>query len=53
MKFSVDVECTPEEARRFMGLPDVTPLNEGLVAEMKKRMEQNMALMSPDTMVQS
>ncbi|MGE3143525.1 MAG: DUF6489 family protein [Hyphomonadaceae bacterium] len=53
MKFTVDVECTPEEARRFMGLPDVTPLNEALVGEMTKRMEQNMALMSPDTMVQS
>lgn len=53
MKFTVDVECTPEEARRFIGLPDVTPLNEALVAEMTRRMEQNMALMSPDTMLSS
>ena len=27
MKFTINVECTPEEARRFVGLPDVTPLN--------------------------
>ena len=53
MKFTVNVECSPEEARRFMGLPDVTPINEQLVAEMGKRMEQNLALMSPDTMMQS
>jgi hypothetical protein len=53
MKFTVNVECSPEEARRFMGLPDVTPINEALVAEMGKRMEKNLALMSPDTMVSS
>jgi Family of unknown function (DUF6489) len=53
MKFTVNVECSPEEARRFMGLPDVTPINEALVAEMTKRMESNLALMSPDTMMQS
>lgn len=53
MKFTVNVECTPEEARRFVGLPDVTPINEALVAEMGKRMEQNLQLMSPDTMMQA
>ena len=35
MKFTVNVECTPEEARRFVGLPDVTPLNEMLVRDRK------------------
>ena len=53
MKFTVNVECSPEEARRFMGLPDVTPLNEALVAEMGKRMEANLKLMSPDTLMES
>ncbi|MFM9827696.1 MAG: DUF6489 family protein [Sphingomonas sp.] len=28
MKINVDVECTPEEARRLMGLPDLTPVHE-------------------------
>ena len=27
MKVNVEVECTPEEARRFLGLPDVTKAN--------------------------
>jgi hypothetical protein len=27
MKVNVEVECTPEEARRFMGLPDVEKAN--------------------------
>ncbi len=53
MKFTVNVECSPEEARRFMGLPDVTPINDQLVSEMGKRMEKNLALMSPETMMSS
>jgi len=53
MKFTVNVECSPEEARRFMGLPDVTPINELLVSEMGKRMEANLQLMSPETMMSS
>ncbi|NWG53967.1 MAG: hypothetical protein HXY28_09630 [Hydrogenophilaceae bacterium] len=53
MKFTVNVECSPEEARRFIGLPDVTPINELMVQEMGKRMEKNLALMAPETMMSS
>lgn len=28
MKFTVDVECTPEEARSFLGLPDMTRIHD-------------------------
>lgn len=28
MKFNVDVECTPEEARAFLGLPDLKPIHD-------------------------
>jgi hypothetical protein len=34
MKITVDVDCTPEEARRFMGLPDLAPVHEAYVAKM-------------------
>ena len=53
MKFTVNVECSPEEARRFMGLPDVTPINEKLVDEMGKRMEANLKLMSGENLMSS
>jgi Family of unknown function (DUF6489) len=53
MKFTIEVECSPEEARRFVGLPDVTPINEMLVREMGSRMEQNIAMMSPDQMMRN
>ena len=34
MKINVEVDCTPEEARRAMGLPDLTPIHEKYVALM-------------------
>lgn len=34
MKFNVEVDCTPEEARRFLGLPDLTPVHEAYVSQL-------------------
>src|SRR3546814_10619316 len=53
MKMTIEVDCSPEEARRFLGLPDVSALNERLVEEMKARMEANMAMISPDELVKN
>ena len=36
MKVTVELDCTPEEARRMMGLPDVGKLNETYVKELSK-----------------
>jgi len=38
MKVTVDVDLTPEEARRAVGLPDLTPLHERYVAAMLETM---------------
>jgi hypothetical protein len=35
MKITMDVECTPEEARRFLGLPDLTSVHEAYVEKMR------------------
>jgi Family of unknown function (DUF6489) len=35
MKVSVDVDCTPEEARRFLGLPDLSAVHQAYVEKMK------------------
>ncbi len=51
MKVKIDISCTPEEARTFFGLPDVKGLNETLTAEMTKRMQENMADLSPDALM--
>jgi hypothetical protein len=53
MKVTVEVDCTPSEARAFLGLPDVTALNEHLVAEMQRRFESNAAMLQPEELMKS
>jgi hypothetical protein len=53
MKMSIEVECTPEEARRFLGLPDLSPLNDRLVEAVAERMEDNMNALRPDQFVKT
>jgi hypothetical protein len=53
MKLTIEVDCTPEEARAFLGLPDVRPLNEKLVAELQERVSANLAALSPDELLKS
>jgi Family of unknown function (DUF6489) len=38
MKMNVEVDCTPQEARALLGLPDVTEVNEAYVAKMSNMM---------------
>ena len=53
MKVTIEVDCTPAEARAFMGLPDVTPLNEHLVGEMQKRLNSNINMLAPEELLKS
>ncbi|MGH6955497.1 MAG: DUF6489 family protein [Caulobacteraceae bacterium] len=53
MKVNVEIDCTPAEARAFFGLPDVTALNAGLVEELKKRMDANLAMAAPEELMKS
>jgi hypothetical protein len=39
MKFKIEIDCTPEEARDFMGLPDLTKPNGVYVETMAKAMK--------------
>ena len=53
MKVTVDVECSPEEARTFLGLPDVQPLNDYMVEQMRHRIETNIQSMQPEEILKS
>jgi Family of unknown function (DUF6489) len=39
MKINIDVDCTPEEVRRLMGLPDLSPLHEAWMGKMTSAMD--------------
>ncbi len=46
MKITVNVDCTPAEARAFFGLPDVAPVNEMIVSAMVERTKENIDTLS-------
>ena len=53
MKMTIEIDCTAVEARAFLGLPDVTALNDHLVKEMQARMDANVAMMAPEEMMKN
>ena len=53
MKVTMEIDCTPEEARTFFGLPDVKPLQEAMMAQMEAKMTEAAAAMSPDALLKS
>ena len=54
MKLHIDLDLTPDEARRVMGLPDVAQMQERLVAEMEKRMMEALKTASdPEAMLKT
>jgi hypothetical protein len=53
MKITVDVDCTPEEARAFLGLPDVKPMQDALLAQVQERMTSSLSAMDPETMIKT
>jgi Tfp pilus assembly PilM family ATPase len=53
MKIRINVDCTPEEARRFFGLPDVSGINETITANVQQRIEQTIQDMDADTLLKT
>ena len=51
MKITMNVDCTPEEARAFLGLPDVKPMQEHLLNEVQDRLTANIRAMDPEAMM--
>jgi len=39
MKVNIEMDMTPEEARAFMGLPDVAPIQKRMLEDMQSRMK--------------
>lgn len=40
MKITFDIDCTPEEARSFIGLPDLKPLHDAYLKQTLMAFEQ-------------
>lgn len=53
MKVNIELDMTPEEARRLMGLPDLTRLQDKMLAEMEKRMKAALDTSDPQAMLRA
>ncbi|MEM9170952.1 MAG: DUF6489 family protein [Pseudomonadota bacterium] len=52
MRLNIDIDLTPTEARTFLGLPDLEPLNKMIVDEMTAKARENLdTLADPERLV--
>jgi len=53
MKVTIEVDCTPLEAREFMGLPDVQPMQAAMMDKLQEKMSANIEQFSPEAIMQN
>ena len=53
MKVTVNIDCTPLEARQFFGLPDVQPMQAAMMDALEKRMMTEMENYSPEKLFEA
>ena len=51
MKITVEIECTPDEARQFFGLPDVKPMQAAIMQKIETQMTDAVDRFSPDALL--
>lgn len=53
MKIKFDIECTPQEARTFFGLPDVEKMQEIMMQEIQAKMLENISSLDSESMMKT
>ncbi|MGI4730379.1 MAG: DUF6489 family protein [Janthinobacterium lividum] len=53
MRINLEIDCTPEEARRAMGLPDLSMVHERYVAMLQEAMTGKVQPEAAETMMRS
>jgi Family of unknown function (DUF6489) len=53
MKITANVDCTPEEARAFFGLPDVREIQAELMKQLQDRMSKSVQSIDPGEMLKT
>jgi Family of unknown function (DUF6489) len=51
VKITIDIDCTPQEARTFLGLPHLEPMQDALVAKMQERLARSLDAMDPEALM--
>jgi hypothetical protein len=53
MKITIEIDCTPDEARRFAGLPDVVPMQQAIIEKLQQRMENAIDATTPEALLKA
>ena len=53
MKITVNVDCTPAEARAFMGLPDFEPMQKRALEDLERRMMDSLDRYTPEALLKA
>ena len=53
MKITIEVDCSPEEARAFLGLPDVAPMQAAAMEELSQRLRAGLEAMDPEALMKT
>jgi Tfp pilus assembly PilM family ATPase len=51
MKITIDIDCTPQELRAFLGLPHIEPMQDALIAQMQERLAKYLEAMDPEALM--
>ncbi len=53
MKLSIDIDCSPQEARAFLGLPDVEEMQKEMTEEVQQQLRAHIAAMDPEALMKT
>lgn len=53
MKFNIEVDCTPEEVRRLVGLPDLSAVHQAYTEKMASAVEKGVTPDMVESMVRT
>ena len=51
VRVTINIECTPAEARAFFGLPDLQPIQAAMMDRLQERMVSEIDRFSPEALV--
>ncbi len=51
MKITIDIDCTPQEARTFFGLPNIEPMQDALLDQLQQQLSGYLAQTDPEAML--
>ena len=53
LKITMNVDCSPEEVRQMLGLPDLEPMQQRLLGDLEERLRANIQAMDPENLMRS